>query len=126
MSAPTIDDNGCIRINIAEMLAAMTGEDRAQIIQSLACCTQVIDEVMNQVIDGSTSIGWCGPKGWGGNPDAVSGIDGARMRIAKASSQIAALQIERLKAAIQSERELCQKGWDAYYAATSRSIGRPA
>ena len=116
MSAPTVDAKGCLSINITEILADMTGDDRGFVIQSLACCTQVIDEVMNQVIDGSTTEGWYGPKGWGGNPDAKSGIDGARMRIAKASSEIATEEIRRLGEELERSKARENAGWNAYHA----------
>jgi hypothetical protein len=110
-----IDAKGCISVNITDIIAAMTGDERAHVIQSLACCAQVIDEVMNQVIDGSTTEGWYGPKGCGGNPDATLGIDGARMRIAKASSEIAAQEIQALKDELVRSKARENDGWDAYH-----------
>ena len=102
-------------INMYDLLGQLPSETRGQLIDSLACLEEVIDEVMNQVLEGYTSEGSHGPRTFGGNPDATRGIDGARMRIAKASSEIAAKEIEALARQIKSEKELGQKGWDAYH-----------
>jgi hypothetical protein len=115
-----IDEKGCVGLDVVAMIAALGQKHRAYIIQALACQQEVMDEVMNQVLDGYTTDGWYGPKGYGGNPDATHGIDGARMRIAKGASKLAAEEIDSLKRAIESAKKLGQKGWDAYHEAIRR------
>jgi hypothetical protein len=110
----TIKD-GAISINLHDLIEAASREDRMAIIQTLARQGDIITEVANQIIDGYTSEGWHGARGYGGDADATYGIDGARMRIAKASSEIAASEIEALKKKIDSERQSAQNAWAAYH-----------
>lgn len=107
--------DGKFVIDAYDLICSLSADKRADLIDYLACSQEVIDEVMNQVIEGLTTQGSHGSTGYGGNPDAMYGIDGARMRIAKASSEIAAKEIEALARQIKSEKELGQKGWDAYH-----------
>lgn len=109
-------------VNVYDLISELGKEHRAAIIDALACTDEVINEVANQIIDGWTTEGSHAGRTYGGNPDATFGIDGARMRIAKASSEIAAAEIEQLKKQIDRERELGQKGWDAYHEATRREF----
>ena len=115
-----IDDKGCISLDVVQLIQGLGRKHRAFIVQALACETEVMDEVMNQILDGYTTDGWYGPRGFGGNADATSGIDGARMRIAKGASDVAAKEIEALKAQIDREKELGRKGWDAYHELANR------
>jgi hypothetical protein len=115
----TIKD-GKIILDIFDLLGELCSDQRNEIIDLLSCRDEVIDEVTNQIIDGMTTQGSHGAIGAGGDPAAVHGIDGARMRIAKASSDIAAREIERLGVAIQREKQLCDKGWAAYHKLLSR------
>lgn len=108
-------DGGKLQIDLYDLLGSLTGEARANVIDMLACRQEVIDEVMNQVIDGYTSQGSYGPTGLGGNPEAIYGIDGARMRIAKASSEIASREIERLAQEMARLKARINEGWDAYH-----------
>lgn len=112
--------DGKIVLDVYDLISQLPSETRGQIIDLLACQEEVIDEVMNQVIDGYTSKNSHGPRHFGGDPEETRGIDGARMRIAKASSEIAAKEIEALARKIKSEKELGQKGWDAYHELLSR------
>lgn len=109
-------EGSTLKINLYDLIRDMQDEDRAQIIDALSCTEELINEVVNQVLDGWTSMGSHAGKGFGGDPDATRGIDGARMRIAKASSEVAAEEIESLKRQIIRERELGDKGWAAYHA----------
>jgi hypothetical protein len=110
----TIEGNK-LSFDLYDLLGAIDDAQRTQIIDTLACRDEVINEVANQIIDGFTTEGNHGPCGLGGNPDATWGIDGARMRIAKASSEIAAREIEQLGAEIKRAKELGDKGWAAYH-----------
>lgn len=112
--------NGELRVNVYEFLKTLTDDQRSELIDALACRCEVIDEVINQVLDGCTSLGSHGLTGWGGNAEANSGLDGARMRIAKLSSDVAKDEIAALHRRIEAEKELGKKGWDAYHEATKR------
>lgn len=112
-------ERGNIVINVYDLIGELSNEHRAEIIDALACQDEVINEVMNQVLEGCTTLGSFAAQGGGGNPDAIYGIDGARMRIAKASSEVAAKEIAALSEQIKREKEFGQKGWDAYHALLS-------
>ena len=108
-------ENGKIIINLYDSLGQATGEERAALIDALACREEVITEVMNQVLDHYTSQGSHGRTYYGGNPDATLGIDGARMRIAKASSEVAEKEIQRLADALKRAQEAQNTGWKEYH-----------
>lgn len=118
MEATILD--GKFVINIHDLLSTISKEQRLELIQHFAVVSEVIDEVANQIIDGYTSEGWHGSTGYGGNPDAKFGLDGARMRIAKASGDIAAKEIERLGDALKRAEAAQNKGWDAYHELMNR------
>lgn len=109
-------EDGHIKINLHDLIDELAKTQRAEIIDALACQGEVINEVMNQVLDGRTTLNSSGSSSGGGNHEATHGIDGARMRIAKASSEIAAREIERLGEALKRSEAAQNKGWDAYHA----------
>ena len=115
MSTLTVTiDGGKLSFDLYELFGNVTQKVRAELIDQLAIQSEVIDEVMNQVIEGCTTDGSHGSTSFGGNPDATHGIDGARMRIAKASSDIAAREIERLADELKRAKARIDEGWAAY------------
>lgn len=113
-------DGLSIKLDLYQLVAAMDQDARMELIDLLACNELVMNEVVNQILDGVTTLGSHGPRGVGGNADAWSGINGARMRIAKAASDVAAQEIASLREQIIRERELGRKGWDAYHEVIGR------
>ena len=111
--------DGKLSISMQDLFGEASQVERAWLVQSLACHTEVIDEVMSQVIDGYTSEGLHGFTSFGGNALALHGIDGARMRIATASSEIAAREIARLAEALAMSEKHSRDGWDAYHSRRS-------
>jgi hypothetical protein len=110
-----IIDKGRLSFDLYDLLGDLSPEQRTQIMDTLACREEVINEVANQIIGGFTTEGSHGPTGYGGNHDAVHGIDGARMRIAKASGEIAAREIERLADQLKRTQARIDEGWNAYH-----------
>lgn len=108
-------ENGNIVINVYDLIGQIPAEQRSDIIDALACQDAVIDEVANQIIGGFTTGGSHAGTTYGGDVDAVRGLDGARMRIAKASSSIAAKEIERLGEALKREKAHANDGWAEYH-----------
>ncbi len=106
---------GKLSVNLWSVLEEFTGAERAALIDALACQTEIIDEVMNQVIDGWTSEGSRGGKGGSIYHTTYHGIDHAVRRIAKASGEISANEIARLEAALIDAEKRQQVGWDAYH-----------
>jgi hypothetical protein len=109
-------ENGEVRFNLYDVLGELSKTHRAEIIDALACQQEVIDEVMNQVLEGCTSLGSHGPKGCGGNPSATHGIDGARLRIAKAAGEIAFAEIAALSRAVERANASADDAWSKYHA----------
>lgn len=116
-------EGGKLSLDLYDLLGALTDKERADLIDTLAVREEVINEVANQIIDGFTTEGSHGPTGYGGNPDAVFGIDGARMRIAKASGDIAAREIERLADQLKRTQARIDEGWNAYHELLARRRG---
>jgi hypothetical protein len=107
-------EGGRLQVDIWELLGSATGEERTALVCALACHDGLFDEVANQLIDGWTSDGSHGSVG-AARHTAYGGIDRAVRRIAKASSEIARKEIERLEAALKHEEAQRNVGWDAYH-----------
>jgi hypothetical protein len=107
-------DSGRISFDVWDLLSQATGEERAALINALACQREVVDEVANQLIDGWTSDGSHGPTG-GASIKPYGGIDLAVRRVAEASGGIAAKEIERLKDALTRAEARINEGWNAYH-----------
>lgn len=108
-------EKGQIAFDLFDLLGEIAKEQRENLIDLLACRDEVINEVANQIIEGWTTAGSHGSTCFGGNPDAAHGIDGARMRIAKASGDIAAREIERLADQLKRTEARINEGWNAYH-----------
>jgi hypothetical protein len=108
-------EKGRLSIDLFDLLGELTTDQRASLIDLLACRDEVINEVTNQIIDGWTTEGSHGSTCFGGDPDAVYGIDGARMRIAKASGEIVAREIERLGEELKRSKARENEGWNKYH-----------
>lgn len=104
-----------LTVNLYDLIASLAKEHRAEIIDALACQDDVIDEVVNQVLDGITTLCSCAGTNGGGNPDATRGIDGARMRIAKMAGEVADREIAALSRAVNRERARADAAWAEYH-----------
>jgi hypothetical protein len=102
-------ESGLVSVSLYDLLDNLPAEARADLIDSLACQNEVIDEVANQIIDGYTSLNSHGSRCFGTNESPTSGIDLARRRIAEVSSEIAAKEIADLVALVKRERERADK-----------------
>ena len=109
-------EDGRISIDLYALVVDIGKEQRAEIIDALACQTDVIDEVMAQVLDGYTSLGSHGPKGGDGSICATTGIDGARARIGMMAGDIAEKRIAALIEEVKREKRSTQEAWDRVYA----------
>jgi hypothetical protein len=108
-------ENGKIVINVYDLIRELGKEHRDEIIDALACQDEVINEVVNQVLDGWTTRGSHAGTGYGGDAEATLGIDGARMRIAKESSALAAEEIKRLGEQLAREKARATDAWNQYH-----------
>ena len=108
-------EDGKIVINVYDLIGELGKEHRDSIIDALACQDEVINEVVNQVLDGWTTMGSHAGTSYGGNAEATYGIDGARMRIAKGSSELAAEEITRLGEQLAREKARADDAWTRYH-----------
>lgn len=109
-------DGGRISFDLYDLIESAAKEQRAEIIDALACQTEVIDEVMAQVFDGYTSLCSYGLKGGDGSIYATNGIDGARARIALMAGEIAQKRIAALIEEVKREKKSAEYAWDKYHA----------
>ncbi len=116
MKAKITKDGLCI--DISELLDSIAPEDKSELFKHIACDSQVIKDVTDQILDGWTEDGWHGrrlieasedPKEW-------EGIDRARRDIAKRSGELAEKEIERLETALASEKKRNQELENKLYA----------
>lgn len=105
-------------IDIGKLLDSIAPEDKSELFKHIACDSQVIKDVVDQILDGWTLDGWHGrmlleasedPKKW-------EGIDRARRDIAKRSGEVAKKEIERLETALASEKKRNQELENQLYA----------
>lgn len=98
-----------ISISLYDALASLPEAARAELIDTLACREEVVDEVMNQVFDGYTSMSSHGPRSFGTTATPYRGIDLARRRIAESSGDIAKKEIADLVEMVRREKERADK-----------------
>jgi chemotaxis protein CheY-P-specific phosphatase CheC len=106
-------EKGKLIISVADLLNELTGQDRRDLMETLACENSVIEEVCNQLITGfTTNCSW-GSSSCGFDVNPWSPLDIAKRRIAEASSDIAAKElksaadtIERLEKQIREKDEM--------------------
>lgn len=116
-------ENGRMTFPVSCLLERLTLEEKREMIQFLACDSEIMDEVAAQIVDGMTSEGWHGPIACTASIEPYRGIEKARRLIAEKSSEIAAREIEQLKRAVESEKKLGMAGWEAYHAQNRRRDG---
>lgn len=102
-------ENGELLLNIHELLSSLSSEQLNEIIDTLAIQEAVIEQVTNQIVDGSTSLGSYGLTG--DSQNASTALDRAIRRIAESSSDIAKKEIEKLVRRANQAEELMEEAW---------------
>ena len=97
--------NGIISFNFSDMLDSLDFESKQEIIERLACESDIVKHVIGQVLDGHTENWSYGPKNIISESNPQFGIDWAMRQIAVRSGEVAAKEIERLERAIEHEKE---------------------
>ncbi len=114
--------DGKFQFSLQCALEDMTADERVALIEALSCEEAILKHVLDQVIDGHTESWFHGYKS-SGDITPYTAIGAARRRIAEASSQIAADEIEALKRSIASAKELGNEGWRRYHEECARQRG---
>ncbi len=95
-------EGGNISFSLSELLEAAGPEHVREIATRLACHDAIIQDVADQIISGWTEDCSHGSRECVSSPDPHTPLDAAIRRVAKASSDVAQAEIERL------ERELAR------------------
>lgn len=98
-------EEGKFVIDAESLLDAMPDESKMHLIERLSCEDVVIKHVVDQIVDGLTE-NWCsGSRLCGTSEEVYLPLDIAARRIAEASSDIAAKEIDALKRELKRTKE---------------------
>ena len=100
-------ENGFIslRLNVFDdLIDSLEEHEAVELIESLSCADVVIDHVMNQVFDGWTASGYNGDVSSPSCYVPTSGLNAARERVAKHSSDVALKTIDDLRKALLAKQ----------------------
>lgn len=92
--------DGRIHFSLIDAIGHLTDEQKRDAITILACDDAVITMVGQQLVDGMTADGSCGGISCIATATAYHGLDKVRRYVAKAASDIARQEIERLEKAL--------------------------
>lgn len=108
--------NGNINIPFVQLLEIIPAEERSELLKHVACDDQVIRDVTAQIIHKWTEDGWHGRQNITAQHDtswpSTPAIDAAWREVAKASSDVAKREIERLEKALEEKSKEAQEAWD--------------
>jgi hypothetical protein len=93
--------DGRLQICLSDILNAMDAEQKKELIESMSCDGQIVEFVAQQIIDKWTENGYYSGVFAIANADAWTGLDKAWRSVAKASSDVAKREIERLEDALR-------------------------
>ena len=111
----TISEGISLSVDPRRLLDCMDEEQKLDMVSHLSCDSNVIQNVVDQIIHGCFI-----PEGQGG---WFGWIDAAQREIAKHSSEIYKREIERMEREVEAADERAKKGWDEYHKLSERSRG---
>lgn len=117
MSAITLNDKRQIVIELSWLLSALTGEQKRELVDSLACEEEIIADVSAQLLTGWTERSSHGRKSCGADAEPSSAIDKARRELASRSGEVANEEIEKLKRSLVWAKANEERYSTAYFAA---------
>ena len=97
--------DGQIQIDIYELLANTPKEQKAVMIEVMACDDDIIKHIVDQLLQGWTENDLAGVRNYTAIQNPKSGLDWACREIAKRSSEVARKEIERLETAVKTHRD---------------------
>lgn len=111
-------ENGFLKVSMCDMLATMTGDHRRELIDTLACESDVIEAVCDQIIEGYTSWGSsCGSRTFSFHHTPYAALDRAKRRIAESRDAIASEELAQAEKATKKLSEenskYQQEAWEA-------------
>ena len=96
--------DGQIQIDIYELLANTPKDQKAVMIEVMACDDDIIKHIVDQLLQGWTENDLAGSRNYTAIQNPKSGLDWACREIAKRSSEVARKEIERLETAVKRWR----------------------
>ena len=94
-------EGGEISVRVDLLLDYMSDQDKLDLAQRLSCEDEIIQHVVDQITEGATEDGSCGIRIYPPQACPSHPLDMAVRQIAKASSDIAQREIDRLERAMQ-------------------------
>lgn len=104
---------GLLSIDLTDVLENMPAADKVNIIDTLACDSDIIRHVTAQILHGYTEHGSCGYRCTEAYARPTNALDAARRDIAKTSDDIAKREIERLEEALRETTNRLREAQDA-------------
>jgi hypothetical protein len=97
--------DGKIQIDVYDVLEALTGPERIELVTKLACEGDVVKHVAEQILDGMTEEGYSSGRVIGAQATPFLGLDWACREVAKRSGEVAKAEIERLESALAASEK---------------------
>lgn len=97
--------DGVVSMPLSDVLRQCDATALHEIIDTLACESEVITQVMNQILEGWTDMASCGYRDVPANAEPHSPIDQARRRIAEMADKVSKEVIEELQHALKKKTE---------------------
>ena len=97
-------EEGCIKLDVSDLLASLTGDDLVELINRLSINDQVIQRVAQQIADGCTEDGWCGGT-TSVSTEYPTPLMVARRYVAERSGLVASAEIERMQSAMDALKQ---------------------
>ena len=114
MSAVSINDKREVCIDLSWLLEQLTAEQKRELVDSLACENDVIEDVTAQLLDGWTSLGSHGAN-TSGDSEPNTPLGKARRAVAMRSGEVAQKEILDLKVYLVWQKRLQEHYSSAYY-----------
>lgn len=92
-------------VDLAQLLAGMSDEAKAEIVDLLACDEAIVRAVADQILTGWTEAGSHGARSYGRDPEPRTALDVARRRVAEGASEVAEAEIASLKRQIAASNK---------------------
>jgi hypothetical protein len=108
-------DKGNLVLDLHELLQYVDKDSRIEMIESLSCDEEIIRHVADQIMNGFTKNCFSGGSEIIASAEPTLALDRARRDIAKKSSDIAKLEIEKLEQSIKYWQEQYDRLLADYY-----------
>ena len=91
---------GKLTVDIYEIIESLADEERRQFADSVACNSDVIKFVTQQILDGWTELDSHGPIGMA-TPEPYHGLEWAIRQVALRAGDVASKEVQRLQSALE-------------------------